>query len=127
MDWAPFWSRPGTSFEERRTRFAGRTSPYISASHLDPHQIPEQFITGAPDLAVEILSASSRWPDVEEILADYLASGARMVWVVEPRERRVVVRYPDRPSRILTGGDVLDGEDVVPGFRLALADLFGHG
>jgi Uma2 family endonuclease len=100
---------------------------FISASHLHPDQIPEQFIPGAPDLAVEILSASSRWPDVEETLTDYLASGARMAWVVEPRERRVVVRYPDRPPMILAGDDVLDGEDVVPGFRLALADLFGHG
>jgi hypothetical protein len=36
-----------------------------------------------------------------------------------------VVRYPDRPSRTLTAGDVLDGEDVVPGFALTLTDLFG--
>ena len=53
--------------------------------------LPDQFIPGGPDLAVEILSASSRWPEVEETLADYFASGARIVWVVEPRERRVMV------------------------------------
>lgn len=97
---------------------------FISVTRLPPDQIPEQFIPGAPDLAVEILSPTSRWSEVEEKVADYLAGGTRLVWVVEPRERRVVVRYPDRPPRTLTAGDVLDGEDVVPGFALALADLF---
>jgi Uma2 family endonuclease len=100
---------------------------FVSATRLPPDQIPEQFIPGAPDLAVEILSPSSRWSEVEEEVADYLAGGTRLVWVVEARERRVMVRYPDRPPRTLTAGDVLDGEDVVPGFALALADLFGHG
>ena len=98
---------------------------FLSAARLPRDQIPEEFIPGAPDLAVEILSPSSRWSEVEEKVADYLAGGTRLVWVMEPRERRVVVRYPDRPSRTLTAGDVLDGEDVVPGFALTLADLFG--
>ena len=75
---------------------------FISASRLPPDQIPEQFISGAPDLAIEILSPSSRWPEVEEILAD-------------------------RPPGILVGEGVLDGMDVLPGFTLALADLFGDG
>lgn len=100
---------------------------FISATRMAPDQIPEQFVPGAPDLAIEILSASSRWPEVEEILADYLSAGARMVWVVDPRERRVIIRYPDRPPGIRAGDDVLDGEEVVPGFTLALADLFSAG
>jgi Uma2 family endonuclease len=56
---------------------------------------------------------------------EYLAGGVRLVWLVDPRERRVTVRYPDRPPRILATGGVLDGEDVVPGFSLPLEDLFG--
>jgi hypothetical protein len=35
------------------------------------------------------------------------------------------VRYADRPSRVLADCDILDGEDVVPGFTLDLAELFG--
>lgn len=99
---------------------------FISVRRLKPDQIPGQFISGAPDLAVEILSPSSRWPEVEEVLADYFGSGTRLVWVIDPRERRVVVRYPDRPPKIIAGDDALEGEDVVPGFRLAAADLFGR-
>jgi Uma2 family endonuclease len=98
---------------------------FVSLARLPPDQIPEQFIPGAPDLAVEILSPSSRWSEVEEKIADYFAAGARLVWVVDPGERRAIVRYPDRPPRVLAAAESLDGEDVVPGFALALAELFG--
>ncbi len=98
---------------------------FIGVARLAPDQIPVQFITGAPDLAVEILSPCSRWPEVEGTLADYFASGARLVWLVEPQQRRVTVRYPDRPPRVVTGRDALDGEDVVPGFRMTTVELFG--
>jgi len=66
-----------------------------------------------------------RWSDIEEKVGDYLASGVRLVWLVDPRARRASVRYPDRPPRPLTDRDALDGEDVVPGFALDLASLFG--
>jgi len=99
---------------------------FISVARLPPDQIPEQFIPGAPDLAVEILSPGSRWSEVEEKVADYLGGGARLVWLVDSRERRVMVRYPDRPPRIVAADGELDGEDVVPGFKLALAELFGR-
>jgi Uma2 family endonuclease len=97
---------------------------FVSVARLPPDQIPETFIPGAPELAVEILSPSSRWSEVEEKIADYFAGGARLVWVVDPGERRVIVRYPDRPPAVLIEYDTLDGEDVVPGFALPVAELF---
>jgi Uma2 family endonuclease len=98
---------------------------FIRLAQLQPDKIPEQFIPGAPDLAVEILSPSSRWSEVEGKIADYFVAGTRLVWVVDPGERRTIVRYPDRPPRVVAAGESLDGEDVVPGFALALAELFG--
>jgi Uma2 family endonuclease len=100
---------------------------YISATRLQPDRIPEQFISGPPDLAVEILSPGDRWSEIEHKVADYLGAGTRRVWLVDPRERRVIVRYADRPPRALSDSDILDGEDVVPGFALDLAGLFGPG
>jgi Uma2 family endonuclease len=97
---------------------------FVSTARLPPDRIPEEFISGPPDLAVEILSPGDRWAEIEGKVADYLAGGARLVWLVDPRERRVTVRYPDRPPRALTDRDILDGEDVVPGFALDLAGLF---
>lgn len=100
---------------------------FVSVARLPRDRIPETFIPGAPDLAVEIISPGSRWSEVEEKVADDLAGGARLVWLVDPRERRVVVRYPDRPPKVVAAGESLDGEDVVPGFALGLAELFGPG
>jgi Uma2 family endonuclease len=99
---------------------------FIGIARLPPDRIPEEFIPGAPDLAVEILSPGDRWSEVEEKVADYLAGGVRLVWLVDSRERRVVVRYPDRPPTIIAADAELDGEEVVPGFKLALAELFGR-
>jgi Uma2 family endonuclease len=101
----------------------GPVISFVSTARLSPDQIPVQFIRGAPDLAVEILSPADRWFEIEEKVTDYLAAGARQVWLVDPRERRLIVRYVDRPSRVLTDRDILDGEDVVPGFALDLADI----
>jgi len=98
---------------------------FVSAARLPPDRIPEQFIAGSPDLAVEILSPGDRWAEVEQKVADYLAAGARRVWLIDPRERRVTLRYADRPSRVLSESDVLDGEEVVPGFAVELGVLFG--
>ncbi len=98
---------------------------FLSTARLPPQGIPEQFIAGSPDLAVEILSPGDRWAEVEQKVADYLAAGARRVWLIDPRERRVTVRYADRPSRVLAESDVLDGEEVVPGFAIELGLLFG--
>lgn len=98
---------------------------FISTTRLPPDRIPEHFISGPPDLAVEILSPGDRWGEVEQKVVDYLAAGARRVWLIDPRERRVTVRYADRQSKVLMDSDILDGEDVVPGFAIELAGLFG--
>jgi hypothetical protein len=47
------------------------------------------------------------------------------VWVVEPRRRRVTIYTSDRTARVLRDHDVIDGGDVLPGFKLSLPDLFG--
>lgn len=96
---------------------------FVSVARLPPDQIPETFIPGAPDLAVEVISPGSRWFEIEEKVADYLAGGARLVWLVDPRARGVVVRYPDRPPAVLSEADTLDGEDVVPGFTVPVTEL----
>jgi Uma2 family endonuclease len=54
----------------------------------------------------------------------WLTAGTPMVVVVDPRKRAVVVHRPDADTLILNDGETLDGGDVVPGWRLPVADLF---
>lgn len=87
---------------------------------------PKGFLTGAPDLAVEVLSPSDDPKEVAAKIAEYLENGARLVWLVSPDERTVTVHQNAVSARILHAGDVLDGGAVVPGFSLPVLDLFAE-
>ena len=79
---------------------------------------------GAPDLAAEVLSPDDSYSKVRQKVGLWLSGGARLVLVVDPRRRIVEVHHPGEPLRELTEGDTIDGEDVVPGWRLPVAELF---
>src|SRR6266566_2718731 len=77
----------------------------------------------APDLLAEILSPDDRPAEVLAKVADWLAAGTKIVWVVDP-ERRVAQVYRQDGSLSVFGSDgSLDGEDVLPGFSCPLTDV----
>jgi Uma2 family endonuclease len=84
---------------------------------------PKSF-DGAPDLAVEVVSPNDRRAEVEEKARTWLRFGAHAVWVVHPRNRTISVWTPDGAIRTLGEADELDGGEVLPGFRIAVAELF---
>ncbi len=79
----------------------------------------------APDLAVEVRSPDDSRRELAEKVADWLAAGARVVWVVDPRARTLVVHEADQAPRTLGEGDTLTGGDVLPGFSVVVRDLLG--
>jgi Uma2 family endonuclease len=76
-----------------------------------------------PDLAVEVVSPTDFAEDLLAKVGEYFRAGVRLVWVVYPRERLVCVYRSLTDSRGLTRDDTLDGGDVLPGFRVPLADV----
>ena len=84
------------------------------------------FFLGAPDLAIEVISPNDVYAEVDAKVAVWLEHGTLLVFVVNPRRRTVAVHRPGQPVRTLGIDDVLDGEDVVPGWRLAVRDLFSR-
>lgn len=85
-----------------------------------------QLSVEPPDLAVEILSPSNRYSEIQEKVTEYLEGGSRLVWVVDPRKRSVTDYRSRHAVRVLTGREELDGDPVLEGFRLPLGDLFGE-
>ena len=85
---------------------------------------PEKYAPFAPDLAVEVVSPGDSASEVQGKAALYLEAGTAQVWVVYPERRAVVVHYPDWTSRTLRRQDTLDAGDLLPGFQVAVADLF---
>jgi Uma2 family endonuclease len=82
------------------------------------------YRVGAPDLVVEVISPHDLYTEVEEKVAEWLSHDARMVVVINPRRRTVAVYRAPTVVRILTEADTLDGEDVVPGWRMPVAAMF---
>jgi Uma2 family endonuclease len=88
--------------------------------------MPETFFEGAPDLAVEVLSPHDREHPQEfmDKIGEYLESGVRLVWVIDPTHRRAIRYRSIEEVRPIPADGVLDGEDVVTGFSCPLAAIF---
>ena len=78
---------------------------------------------GAPDIAIEIVSPSNRFDDVERKISQLLESGCSVVWVIQHRLQRALVCEPGIHREVKIGG-ALEAPDVLPGFRLNMKDLF---
>lgn len=97
---------------------------FVRRDRLPTSGRPTGFWDGAPDLAVEVLSPSDTGLEVEEKVRSWLAAGASAVWVVSPKNRTVTIHRAGTAPRTLSEPESLDGEDVVPGFRMRVADIF---
>ena len=98
---------------------------FVRAERLPPDGVPNGYVPVVPDLAVEVVSPTDRWVDVEEKVALYLQNGVPLLWLFVPRRRTVRVYAAGRPVEELGEDGVLDGGEVVPGLRLSIAGLLG--
>lgn len=82
------------------------------------------YFDGPPDLAVEVVSPSDGAGEVLAKTHEWLASGCRVVWLVDPKTR-IVSAYRSVDDVVhLTAADSLDGGDLLPGFAIAVAEIF---
>jgi Uma2 family endonuclease len=96
---------------------------YASADVVAATDPSLPYFDGPPTLAVEILSPSDSHEKVVAKIRDYLDVGS-VVWVVDPDFRTVRVHRPGCESESFNAKQELSGEPYLPGFRLAVVDLF---
>lgn len=90
-----------------------------------PEVAKQGYNPNPPDLAVEV-DFPSTYPSQEQLrikIANYLAAGT-VVWVVYPHNQKVEIYVPGKPVKILDINGIIDGEPVLPGFKLAVKDIF---
>lgn len=97
---------------------------FIRAERFATEDAKYRFVEGAPDLVVEIVSDGDTRKEIADKVRGYLAGGARLVWVVYPRRKSVIVHAADDVVSPLWEDETLDGGDVLQGFQLPLAELF---
>lgn len=98
---------------------------FIQASRLTPETDANVWIPVIPDLVAEVVSSGDRPTEIAEKVRMWLDAGVRLVWVAFPGMRTIEVHRPSQPLRTLRDGEALAGEDVVPGFAVAVSDVFG--
>ena len=97
---------------------------FILAGRLPDDRVPEGHIRVVPDLVVEVVSPTDIQYDVDRKVVEYLAVGVKLVWVINPDTRVVVIYRADGSISGVREGGELDGEAAVPGFRCPVAELF---
>ncbi len=78
----------------------------------------------APDLAVEVPGPDDLYEEVNGWIEEYIRAGVRLIWVISPQNHTVRVYRLNGSSASLRDKDELDGEDVLPGFRCPVRELF---
>ncbi len=84
----------------------------------------KSFAKGAPDLAVEILSPSDTVRRVNRKVKQYLAAGCHTVWLVYPESQTVDIFEASGAERTLHSQEILEAQEILPGFSAKVADLF---
>ncbi len=97
---------------------------FVATGKLPGDQTPEGYIKIAPDLAVEVISPNETYEEVETKVKEYRSAGVKLIWVVSPKSRTVLIRRLDGTCTEVNEAGTLSGEDVIPGFACPVAELF---
>jgi Uma2 family endonuclease len=97
---------------------------FVRKERLAPDRDRTRFLRVPPDLAVEVISPSDGAGEVLAKAIMWLDAGTTIVWLVDPDAETVTEFRQDAAPRIFTRDDTLDGGEVLPGFTLAVRDIF---
>ena len=116
----------GFCLRRRPDTSVGIDIAYISADLAAAAPEDARLIEGSPTLAVEILSPINTREAVTEKVLEYLGTGVALTWMLDPVFRTVHVYRPDARPTLFNADQELSGEPHLPGFRVAVADLFAE-
>ena len=77
-----------------------------------------------PDFVIKLRSPTDSMPVLRNKMQEYVANGARLGWLIDPRERQVLVYRPETPLELLDRPRSVSADPVLPGFTLEMADIW---
>jgi Uma2 family endonuclease len=122
--WSVAVGDPGTKLGHDPDILRGPDVAIVRAEREPAGRGAEGWLEGAPDVAVEVIGDSQSASELAKKALEYLAAGAKMVWVLDPEPRRLMIFMPPNQIRVLGRDDVLEGGDALPGFSCRVAELF---
>ena len=100
---------------------------FVKEERMKAELLATGFLPIAPDLAVEVISPGDLAHEVIEKIQEYLRAGVPLIWIIDPESRVVQVYRKNGNNSQLGETDELLGEEVVPGFRCRVSELFPPG
>ena len=97
---------------------------FVSKDRADAGGRTAKYWPGAPDLAVEVVSPDDSFHEVQDNALEWLAAGTIAVLVLDPPKRTATVYRGQGDAHVHDAQDTIDLGDAVPGFSVAVADLF---
>jgi Uma2 family endonuclease len=85
---------------------------------------PEGYTDHPPDVVVEVRSPGQAWSALLTKVGEYLKMGVKLVWVIDPKVRRLTVFSADHEPQTFAAENELHAGDILPGFRCPVAELF---
>jgi Uma2 family endonuclease len=83
-------------------------------------QQQEKFPPLCPDFIIELRSRTDRLKPLQQKMQEYLDSGLRLGWLINPQDQQVEIYRPGQVVEMLPYPVTLSGEDVLPGFTLTV-------
>lgn len=80
----------------------------------------EAFPPICPDFVIELRSRSDRLPPLRSKMQEYLDSGLRLGWLINPQDQQIEIYQPSSDISVIALPATLSGDTVLPGFQLAL-------
>ena len=118
------YTEAGIVLARKPDHVLGPDVAFVSSGSLPAQISSEGFLETIPELVVEIRSKNDAAAEIADKVADYLTAGVRLVWIVEPTTEIVSEHRPGQPPQSLGKSDTLRCDDIIPGFRLSVAELF---
>ena len=69
-----------------------------------------KFARVCPEFLIELRSESDRLPALQRKMEKWLANGAQLGWLIDPKKKQAIVYRPVKPREILQEPSVLKGE-----------------
>jgi Uma2 family endonuclease len=84
----------------------------------------KRFLKTCPDFVIELKSPSDQLKQLQDKMGEWVSNGCRLAWLINPEDETVAIYRKDGSKGMVSGFDnELDGEDVLPGFKLQLSAL----
>jgi Uma2 family endonuclease len=118
------YSEVGIVLARKPDHVLGADAAFVSKRSLPVRESPEDYLETIPELVVEIRSKNDTISEIKAKIRDYLRAGTRLVWVVDPSTETAHAHRARSPVKTYRKTDALTCPQIIPGFRLAISELF---